>query len=85
MNNKRNNVGFEIIIAEQYYTYYLSDGTVQKEEIVLGHNPKSCTPFVVWTCFNGTDYEWGHYFQKADEAKKFYHEKLANVYSQQAE
>ena len=84
MKEKRSNVGFEIIFAEQYYTYYLYDGGVQKAEIVLGHNPKSCTPFVVWNCFNGTDYEWGHYFTKQDEAQKFYHEKLAAMYTQQA-
>lgn len=53
MEDKRMNGGYEIIHAIKI---------TPKVEIVVGENLKNpVTPYVVWTCFRGTDYQWGHY------------------------
>ncbi len=54
MEEKRRNGGYEIIQAVK---------VTPKTEIVLGENLNNpITPYVVWTCFNETDYQWGHYY-----------------------
>ncbi len=54
MGEKRRNGGYEIIQAVK---------VTPKTEIVLGENLNNpITPYVVWTCFNETDYQWGHYY-----------------------
>ena len=64
----RTNVGF-IIIA--------SDKNESGDEIVLG-----CYPFdngykyVTWVCFNGDDYNFGHYFTDINEAVEDYNRRL---------
>lgn len=53
MESKRMNGGYEIIQAVK---------VTPKTEIVIGENlDNKATPYVVWTCFGGSDYQWGHY------------------------
>ena len=83
MAETRENNGYKIIMAEQYDQEYDRNGKiVQTAEIVLGHDKKrKCSPWVVWHCFNKTDYSWGHYFQNGDDALIYWHETLATEYS----
>lgn len=70
----RENAGYIIQMAEPL-PVHPSDRSC---EIVLGYRPTTptCCPYVVWTCYGHSDYNWGHYFQTRQEADKFFQAKV---------
>lgn len=50
--DQRTNAGYQIIAAVQ---------TTETAELVIGKNPLAPSPYVVWNCNNGTDYNTGRY------------------------
>lgn len=57
---KRMNNGYKII----------ESCTIGNRELVIGHNPQECDPYVCWYCDNQNNYYWGHYCTELDEARR---------------
>ena len=67
----RTNAGFVIIASEK---------NNRDEEIVLGCHPfDNGYKYVTWTCYNGNDYNFGHYFTDINKAVRDYNARVKNA------
>lgn len=75
----RGTSGYEVIRAKTYNYDIFNEK--EYAEIVIAYNPKnSVTPYVVWHCYNGNNYCFGHYYEQYKDALICYYKLLNEEY-----